>query len=150
MDKPVYFDDLAVGMSFPSARRTVTEADIVNFAGVSGDFNPLHVDQVGASAGVYGGRIAHGALVLSIATGLRQQTGLFAGTHRGLLEIRSWRFLAPVRPGDTLQALTTINELRLTSRGDRGVVVQRVDVTNQDGVSVQVGDLVTLVATRGG
>ena len=150
MTEAVYFDDLEVGMHWQSARRTVTEADISAFAGVSGDFNPLHTDEVSASAGAFGGRIAHGALILSIATGLRQQMGLFTGTHRGLLEIRSWKFVAPVRPGDTIDTVTTISEMRPASKGDRGVVVQGVDVRNQRGETVQSGELVTLIATRQG
>jgi acyl dehydratase len=145
----LYFEDFEVGTRWESARRTVTEADISAFAGVSGDFNPLHTDEVSASAGAYGGRIAHGALVLSIATGLRQQMGIFAGTHRGLLEIRSWRFLGPVRPGDTIDTVTTVSEMRLTSKGDAGVVVQGVEVRNQRGEVVQAGELVTLIAARG-
>ncbi|MBV9337060.1 MAG: MaoC family dehydratase N-terminal domain-containing protein, partial [Solirubrobacterales bacterium] len=118
------------------------------FAGVSGDFNPLHTDEVFAADTPYGGRIAHGALVLAIATGLRQQMGLFNRTLRGLLEIRSWPFLAPVRAGDTVEAVTTITELRPTRKSDRGVVVQRVDVNNHQGETVQSGELVTLVQVR--
>jgi len=148
VSEPLYFGDLDVGMHWTSGRRTVTEADIVLFAGVSGDFNPLHTDEVFAADGPYSGRVAHGALVLAIATGLRQQMGLFNRTLRGLLEIRSWRFLAPVRPGDTVEAVTTIIELRPTSKGDRGVVVQRVDVNNHQGETVQSGELVTLVQVR--
>ena len=148
MTDSLYFDDLTVGMRWVSARRTVTEADIAAFAGVSGDFNPLHTDELTAAESGFGGRIAHGALVLSIATGLRQQMGLFHGTHRGLVEIRSWRFLAPTRPGDTVGTVTTINELRRTSSGDRGVVVQGVEVHNQRGEVVQSGELVTLIAAR--
>jgi len=74
--------------------------------------------------------------------------GLFNRTLRGLLEIRSWPFLAPVRAGDTVEAVTTITELRPTRKGDRGVVVQRVDVNNHQGETVQSGELVTLVQVR--
>ncbi len=144
----VYFDDLEVGMEWVSGRRTVTEADISSFAGLAGDYNPLHTDAVFAAQTPYGERIAHGALVLSIATGLRQQMGLFNGSLKGLLEIRSWRFLAPVRAGDTVEAVTTVEELRLSSKGGQGVVVQRVDVRNQSADVVQSGELVTLMSTR--
>jgi acyl dehydratase len=146
--RPLFFDDLSVGDSWTSGRRTVTEADIVQFAGVSGDFNPLHTDAVFAAETIYGRPIAHGALVLSIATGLRQQMGLFNGTLKGLLEIRSWRFLAPVMPGDTIEAVTTIEELRSTSKPGQGVVLQRVDVNNQRDETVQSGELVTLMLSR--
>lgn len=149
MTSVLYFEDIEIGTQWVSARRTVTEADIVAFAGVSGDFNPLHTDEVTAAASGYGGRIAHGALVLSIATGLRQQMGLFEGTHRGLLELRSWKFVAPVRAGDTIDTVSTVTELRPTSKGERGVVTQKVDVRNQDGDVVQAGELVTLIAARG-
>jgi acyl dehydratase len=144
----LYFDDLEVGMQWTSARRTVTEADIASFAGVSGDFNPLHTDAVFAAETAFGTRIAHGALVLSIATGLRQQMGLFTGSLKALLEIRSWKFLGAVRAGDTVDAVTTIDELRPSSKGGQGIVVQRVDVRNQDGEVVQSGELVTLMRAR--
>lgn len=88
-----------MGFGFETASRTVTEADLAAFTEVSGDFNPLHTDAEFAAGTIYAERIAHGALVLSLATGLRQGTGLFDGTLMGLLEIRSWRFRAPVRRG---------------------------------------------------
>lgn len=144
----LYFEDLPVGHAFTSARRTVTEADVVAFAGVSGDFNPLHTDAVAAAASGFGQRIAHGMLVLSIATGLRQQTGVFTDSHRGLLEIRSWKFGAPVHFGDTIEVLTRVVEARPTAKPERGLVVQAVEVRNQRQEVVQSGELVTLIATR--
>jgi acyl dehydratase len=144
----LYFEDVEVGFRFETPARTVTEADLVNFAGVSGDFNPLHTDERFAAGTIYGGRIAHGALVLSIATGLRQRTGLFDGTLMGLLEIRSWRFRAPVRIGDTIRVANEILELRETSKPDRGVMVQRVDVLNQADERVAGGEFVTLLRRR--
>jgi acyl dehydratase len=146
--RPLFFEDLSVGDSWTSGRRTITEADIVGFAGVSGDFNPLHTDAVFAAGTAYGRTIAHGALVLSIATGLRQQMGLFNGTMMGLLEIRGWRFVAPVVPGDTVMAVTTIEEVRPTSKPGQGVVVQHVDVVNQRRENVHTGELVTLMRSR--
>jgi acyl dehydratase len=144
----LYFEDMPVGASWVSPRRTVTEADVVSFAGVSGDFNPLHVDQVFAEKLTYGARIAHGNLVLAIASGLRQQMPIFRGSLRALLEYRSWKFLAPVFFGDTIVVVTTVIEARETKRPDQGVVVQRVDVVNQDGENVQSGELVSLIATK--
>jgi acyl dehydratase len=145
---PLYFEDVEVGFRFETPGRTVTEADLVAFAGVSGDFNPLHTDRVYAAQSIYGERIAHGALVLSLATGLRQRVGLFDGTLMGLLEIRSWRFLAPVRIGDTIRVATEIAELRETSKPDRGIMVQRVEVLNQDDALVGSGELVALLRRR--
>jgi acyl dehydratase len=146
---PLYFEDVEVGFHFETPSRTVTEADLVAFSGVSGDFNPLHTDEVFAATSIYGERIAHGALVLSLTTGLRQRTGLFDGTLMGLLEIRGWRFKAPVRIGDTIRVLCEITDLRETSKPDRGVMVQRIDVLNQHDAVVQSGEFVMLLRRRG-
>jgi acyl dehydratase len=145
---PLCFEDVEVGFRFETPSRTVTEADLVAFAGVSGDFNPLHTDAVYAAGTIYGERIAHGALVLSLATGLRQRTGLFDGTLMGLLEIRSWHFAAPVRIGDTIRAVSEITELRETSKPDRGIMVQRIDVLNQNDTEVQTGEFVMMLQRR--
>ncbi len=145
---PLYFEDVDVGHRLVTGGRTVTEADLVNFAGVSGDFNPLHLDAEFAKDSIFGQRVAHGVLVLAVATGLRQGLGAFAGTLMGLLEIRSWRFLAPVFVGDTVSVETEITELRPTSKPDRGVVTQRITVRNQDGVNVQEGEFVALLKRR--
>jgi acyl dehydratase len=145
---PLYFEDVEVGLRFETPRRTVTEADIVAFAGVSGDFNPLHTDAVFAAGSIYGERIAHGALVLSLATGLRQRVGLFDGTLMGLLEIRSWRFRAPVLIGDTIRVANEVTELRPTSKPDRGIMVQRVEVLKQDDTVAAGGELVMLLRRR--
>ena len=145
---PLYFEDVEVGLRFETPRRTVTEADLVAFAGVSGDFNPLHTDAVFAAGTIYGERIAHGALVLALATGLRQRVGLFDGTLMGLLEIRRWQFKAPVLIGDTIRVANEVTELRETSKPDRGVMVQRVEVIKQDETVVAGGELVTLLRRR--
>jgi acyl dehydratase len=145
---PLYFEDVEVGLRFETPARTVTEADLVAFAGVSGDFNPLHTDEVFAADSIYGERIAHGALVISIATGLRQRVGLFDGTLMGLLEIRSWRFRAPVLIGDTIRVVCEVTELRATSKPDRGLMVQRVEVVKQDGTVAAEGEFVMLLRRR--
>jgi acyl dehydratase len=145
---PLYFEDLEVGFRFETPRRTVTEADLVAFADVSGDVNPLHMDARFAAKSIYGERIAHGALVLSLATGLRQRTGLFDGTLMGLLEIRGWRFVAPVRIGDSIRVVSEVKELRPASKPDRGVMVQHVEVVNQVDEVVNDGELVMLLKRR--
>jgi len=145
---PLYFEDVEVGFRFETPSRTVTEADLVAFSGISGDFNPLHTDSVFASRSIYGERVAHGALVLSLATGLRQRTGLFDGTLMGLLEIRSWRFAEHVGIGDTIRVVSEVTELRETSKPDRGIMVQRLDVLNQDDAVVQSGEFVTMLRRR--
>jgi acyl dehydratase len=135
-------------MRFQTPRRTITEADLVNFAGVSGDFNRLHTDEEFARTTIFGRRVAHGTLVLSISQGLRQRTGVFEGTLMALLEIRSWRFLKPVFIGDTVGVETEMADLRETSQPDRGVVVQRVRIRNQREEIVQEGELVSLIRRR--
>ena len=145
---PLHFEDVEVGFRFETPSRTMTEADLVAFSGVSGDFNPLHTDRVFAAESIYGERIAHGALVLSLTTGLRQRVGLFDGTLMGLLEIRSWRFSAPVRIGDTIRVVCEVTDLRETSKPDRGIMVQRIDVLNQDETVVAGGEFVMMLRRR--
>jgi acyl dehydratase len=145
---PLYFEDVEVGFRFETPGRTVTEADLVAFSGISGDFNPLHTDSVFAERSIYGERVAHGALVLSLATGLRQRTGLFDGTLMGLLEIRNWRFAKHVGIGDTIRVVSEITELRATSKPDRGIMVQRIEVLNQDDTAVQTGEFVLMLRRR--
>ncbi|MBX6342372.1 MAG: MaoC family dehydratase N-terminal domain-containing protein [Thermomicrobiaceae bacterium] len=144
----LFFEDLEPGLRIETPARTITEADVANFAGVSGDFNPLHTDEEFARGTTFGRRVAHGLLALAVATGLRQRTGAFEGSLLAFLEIRSWRFLGPVFPGDTIRAVNEIVERRPTSKPDRGVVVQRVRVVNQRGEVVQEGEFVSLIRRR--
>ncbi len=144
----LYFEDMEVGRSWVSPRRTIGEGDVSAFAGLSGDFNPLHVDEVFAAESAFGKRLVHGALVFAIATGLRQQMPIFRGSMRAMLELRGWKFQRPVFIGDTVVVVTTVAEARETSKPDQGVVVQRVDVVNQEGETVQSGELVSLMTRR--
>lgn len=145
---PLHFEDVEVGFRFETPAHTVTEADLASFAEVSGDFNPLHTDAEFAAGSMYGERIAHGALVLSLATGLRQRVGLFDGTLMGLLEIRRWRFRAPVRIGDTIRVRTEVIDLHASSKPDRGVMAQRIEVLNQADEIVNDGEFVMLLKRR--
>lgn len=148
MSEPLHFEDLEIGTRWTTAARTITEADILEFAAISGDSNPIHVDPEHAASTVFGERIAHGALVLSIATGLRQQEGRFRGTLRAWLGIRDWRFSAPVRIADTIHVVNTVSEMRDTKNPADGLVVQRVEVRNQRDEIVASGEFVTLLARR--
>jgi acyl dehydratase len=145
----LYFEDLEVGMRLESPARTISEADVVNFAGVSGDFNALHTDESFAGRTPFGRRIAHGMLTLAAVTGLRQRMGVFDGTLLAFLEIRSWRFLQPVFPGDTIRSVTEVADKRETSKEDRGIVIQRIEVRNQEDAVVQEGEFVTMMRRRG-
>ncbi|MDE3156785.1 MAG: MaoC family dehydratase N-terminal domain-containing protein, partial [Acidobacteriota bacterium] len=96
----LYFEDFTSGRRFETPGRLVTDEDIAAFAAVSGDRNPLHVDEAYAKTTAFGGRVAHGALGLAVATGLFSQLGITAGTLVALVGV-DWNFRAPIRPGDT-------------------------------------------------
>lgn len=129
------FDQLTVGDKFVSPRRTVTEADVVAFAGLSGDYNPLHTDAEFAKATPFGERIAHGMLIASIGTGLGNQMGVLEGTTLALME-QVIRYKGPVKFGDTVHIELIVKEKRETSKPDRGVVIFDVPVVNQRGENV--------------
>jgi len=139
----LWFDDLVTGTRIESPRRTVTEADIVAFAGLSGDYNPLHTDQTHASRTPFRGRIAHGLLIQSIGSGLVNQTGAFQGTIAALAEM-TIRYKAPVRAGDTIGVVLTVREKDPEPSVKRGWVLFDCQVSNQDGVVVVEGEWRTL------
>ena len=103
------FDELKVGDRFVFTSITLTEAHIVLFAGISGDFNPLHLSEEFARRGIFGGRVAHGMLTASIMSGAVGT--LLAGTAMALLDV-AFRFVAPVRIGDTIQTEAEVLEKR--------------------------------------
>jgi acyl dehydratase len=144
----LYFDDVEVGQEWQSLGRTLTEADIVNFAGLSGDFNPIHIDHAFARSTPFRRPIAHGLLVFSVASGL----GLFCPPMRTLafLAIRDWQFKDPVFPGDTIRVLSKVLDKEVRGRGRRGVITWQRQIVNQDGKVVQQGVTTTLVEGRGG
>ncbi len=143
-----YFEDLHEGQTFVSVGRTVTESDVVGFAGLSGDFNPIHMDVVTAGAGVYGQRVAHGVLGISMATGLLDGLGLFRHSMIAMLGIENWTFEAPIFIGDTIHLEMSIASKRLTSRGDRGVVRRDIEIVNQHDVVVQGGRINVMIRCR--
>ena len=145
---PTYLEDLAPGAEFRSAGRTVTESDIMAFAGVSGDFNRLHTDEPWVREHTpFEGRIAHGLLVLAISSGLATP-GLDDVEIIAYLE-ETRRFTGPTYPGDTIHSLCRIAEVRPSgSRPTMGVVSLEVEVRNQRDEVVQSGRDVWLVARR--
>ena len=145
----LYFEDFEVGATFTTGGRTVTESDVMTFAGLSGDLNPLHVDREFSKRVGFDTPVAHGLLVLSIASGLGIQTGIFTGTNLALLGLEDWRFVAPVRFGDTVRMHSTVLETRVSSKPDRGVVRIGQEIKNQRDETVQTGVFVSLMKTRG-
>jgi acyl dehydratase len=142
----LYFDDLEVGQEWTSGGRTITESDIVNFAGFSGDFNPIHIDHEFAKQTPFRRPIAHGFAVFSVASGL----GVMTPPVRtiALLRVRYWDFRLPVFAGDTIRCVTRVVEKTPRGRGKRGEVVWYRGVLNQDGKTVQEGEVVTLIECR--
>jgi len=143
-----YFEDFKEGMELLSQGRTMTEADIVNFSGFSGDFNPLHTDAPYASKGAFGERIAHGMCGLSMATGLLVRLNIFEGTIVAFYGIDEWRFLAPIKIGDTIHSVGKVVEKKESKKEGQGMVTFRVDVLNQEGTSVMRGQVKVVVKKR--
>ena len=140
------FQDLSIGEAWESVSRTITQAEISLFAGLSGDFNALHVDHEAARLGSFGQPVAHGLLGLAIASGLgttapRVDTLAF-------LEILSWSFRHPIAIGDTIRVITRVEALEPRARGRRGVVTWDRQVINQREEVVQEGQTRTLVRGR--
>lgn len=142
-----YLEDLPAGLEVTTARRTLTEADVMAFAGISGDFNPLHTDEIFVRERTpFRGRVAHGLLVLAISGSLRSELD----DVESLAYLEAQReFLSPAYPGDTIHTRWRVEESRRSrSRPGTGVVRLGVEVVNQDGEVVQRGHDVWLVATR--
>lgn len=142
-----FFEDSKVGDVIISASRTITEADIVNFGGIIGDYNPLHFDAEYMKASMFGQRIAHGMLTLSFATGLVNQLGL---NHKTVMAFKGleFEFKAPVFIGDTIYVEMTTIETRVSSKMPGGWVTQSVKILKQDGTVVQEGKWSALIASR--
>ena len=147
----LFFEDLSPGMSFKSAARTISEADIVAFAKLSGDYNPLHIDEDFAKTTVHGSRIAHGLLVLSILSGLSTRVPLMlalSSTMIGLAGLEC-RWKRSTKIGDTLHVKLTVIELKPTSKPDKGIVVLSREAVNQHGETVMESIWKLLVRCRG-
>ncbi|MHB1295600.1 MAG: MaoC/PaaZ C-terminal domain-containing protein [Anaerolineae bacterium] len=140
----LYFEEFTVGLEVASPARTVTESDVMQFAGLSGDYNALHTDSEYAKATPYGQRIAHGLLGLSLASGLAARAGFMEGTVQAFTGL-TWKFRAPVFLGDTIHLRGEVTRTRaLPSRGG-GMVVLAVAVLNQRGETVQDGEWSLLI-----
>ncbi|MGW3953583.1 MaoC/PaaZ C-terminal domain-containing protein [Streptomyces sp. NPDC004752] len=140
----LHFDDFSVGQSWVTPARTITEADVVAFAGISGDFNPLHTDEEFAKNTQFGGRIFHGPGVFAVATGLESRLGIKDGTAIAFLGM-NWTLKAAVRIGDTIKVHQQVAEVRpSSSKPDRGIVTFDVQVTNQNDEVCQEGQWIVM------
>lgn len=149
-NRALYFDDLSEPRTAISPARTITEADVVAFAGLSGDYNPIHVDAETAARSVFGRRIVHGLLGASIASGLFTRTELSVQLQESLVALLDldWRFVAPIFIGDTIHIEATVIETRETKDPSRGVATLKRVVRNQDNAIVQSGTTQMLVRRR--
>jgi acyl dehydratase len=146
-DNRRYFEEIEVGEEYVSPGRTVTEADIVIFAGLSGDYNVLHTDAEFMKTSIFGERIAHGLLGLAIQSGLLTR-GMRPYATIAFLGLR-WKFKAPIKIGDTIKIRARVVSKKETAKPDRGIVILERQVFNQRGEIVQEGETDLMVARRG-
>lgn len=145
---PMYLEDFHKGQEFLTPARTITESDVAAFAGLSGDYNPLHTDAEFASKTQYKQRIAHGMLGFSIMTGLGSRLGMLDGSALAFLGIEEWKFLKPIFFGDTIHAKITVADVRPSSKPGQGVLKRYVEIVNQRSEVTQAGTLVTLIRSK--
>ncbi|MDA9368150.1 phenylacetic acid degradation bifunctional protein PaaZ [Flavobacteriaceae bacterium] len=145
-----YFEELKIGETLITHRRTVTEADIVNFGCLSGDHFYAHFDEIAAKDSFFGQRVAHGYFIISAAAGMFVDPA--AGPVIANYGLENLRFIEPVPAGTTIQVkLTVRRKIKKARRGDEqpnGVVVWAVEVTNQNQELVAIYDILTLVARK--
>jgi acyl dehydratase len=143
----LYFEEFVIGDKTTSMTRTITESDIVTFAGLSGDYNELHTSATYGATTMFGKRIAHGLLGLSIASGLAFQMGFMVGTVDAFRSLE-WEFTAPIFIGDTIHLEAEVAETKAFPRLGNGRVVFKVTLLNQDGKTVQRGSWSLLVRAK--
>lgn len=144
-----WFDDQRIGASGSTPSRTVTEADVSLFGGLTGDLAELHTSESYARTTEFGGRIAHGMFNLSLAHGLVVRSGHLVSTGIALLGWDKIKFDAPVRLGSTVRARwTTVSKRDSRSRPDAGIVVDRIELFDQDGNLIMSGEVAELVRKR--
>jgi 3-hydroxybutyryl-CoA dehydratase len=143
----LWWDEFTLEGRWRTGERMVGEADIEAFSALSGDVNPLHLDDAYARAAGYRGRIAQGVLGTAVATGLVNRLGLTAGTLVALLSV-AWRFEEALYPGTRVHVDLRVGSVRPTRRPDRGVVVLQAALGDDSGTIYQRGELTMLVRSR--
>jgi acyl dehydratase len=144
----LYLEEFEVGKKIKTAARTVTETDVVSFAGLSGDYNQIHTDAEFSKNTPFGRRVAHGLLGLSIASGLVVQTGIMEGTIMAFREVSSWKFIKPIYLGDTIYVEVEVIGTKAMRRLGGGLVEIVLDVRNQEDDTVMKGTWKALIASR--
>jgi acyl dehydratase len=137
----LYYEDLSLGQTFTSQYRTITETDLIHFALLSGDWNPIHTDKEFARRICYGQPVVYGMLGITVLTGLMDRMGWFHGLAIAMLGIRDWKFNAPIFVDDPVHFVMEIVAKRQTSSGDCGIVERKFTLLNQRGEVVQGGYL---------
>lgn len=143
-----YFEEFEVGQRILTAARTITESDIITFAGLSGDYNQIHTDAEFSKTTPFKQRVAHGLLGLSITSGLAMRTGVLEGTVLAFREINNWKFSSPVFIGDTVHVELLVLEMKALPRLGGGSVIIELALKNQRAEIVMKGTWTVLVANR--
>ena len=143
-----FFEELEQGAGFETAPRTVTVEEIETFIRLTGDNNRLHTDDAFARSQGFEGRIAHGALVVGLATGLAWSTGILTDTTIAFRSIDEWKFTQPVYPGDSILLRGKVAETRGMPRLKAGLVRFDMEVVNQKGTVVSSGTLRMLMRMK--
>jgi acyl dehydratase len=146
--KGLYFEEFEPGQSITSMGRTITEADVVGFAALTGDWTTIHTDAEYAARQPFGQRVAHGLLGLSVASALATRLGFIEETVLAFREIGSWKFSLPIYFGDTIHIRATVTEAKPMRRLGGGLVVFKVEILNQDDKVVQRGTWSLLIKSR--
>lgn len=142
-----YFEEFEVGQEYTSPGRTITETDVVMFAGLSGDYNELHTNAQFAAETPFGQRIAHGLLGLAVASGLGGRIGFIEGTAIAFMGLE-WKFKAPIFMGDTVRLRAAVARTRAMRAAGGGMVILDVELLNQDEKVTQAGQWRVLVKSR--
>ena len=146
--KGMYFEEFEVGQKVVSLSRTITESDIVAFAGLSGDYNQIHTDAEFSRKTPFGQRVANGLLCLSIASGLAMRTGILEGTALAFREIGEWKFTRPIFIGDTIYVVMNVTETKAVPRLGGGMVTINIEVRNQRDEVCHRGTWIVLVVSK--
>jgi 3-hydroxybutyryl-CoA dehydratase len=144
----MYFEEFEAGQRIVSMGRTITESDIVTFAGFSGDYNQIHTDAEFSQESGFGQRVAHGLLGLSIASGLAVQTGLMEGTIMAFREVNNWRFSLPIFIGDTIHVIIEVKDVKALRRLGGGAVILELNILNQRDEKVMKGTWTALISSK--